>query len=64
MWREARHLEEGHRLHTVEDHCRGRTTAALLETMAEGVSRGRPGYLLLLTLEAFPKLEAVDAMVG
>jgi hypothetical protein len=21
VWREARQLEEGHRLHTVEDHC-------------------------------------------
>ena len=42
----------------------GRTTAALLETMTEGDSRGRPGYLLLLTLEAFPKLESVDVMAG
>jgi hypothetical protein len=32
--------------------------------MAEGTSRGRPGYLLLLTLESFPKLESVDAMAG
>jgi hypothetical protein len=38
--------------------------AALLETMTEEASRGRPGYLLLLTLETFPKLEAVDAMAG
>jgi hypothetical protein len=27
--------------------------------MDEGASRGRPGYLLLLTLEAYPKLESV-----
>ncbi len=49
----------------VEARCSGQLkTDTLLETRADGDNRGGSAYLLTLTLELFPKLEARDARAG